>query len=148
MKVVGRGTPETLTIRLKSCEIGVIRDELGRCLTEEIAAGPAELESARAGARRETSAHERTALSRMLAMLDEPPAPGQPCEVVGPTRVLSPVVRRAAVEAAERLLAAVTAFAFRESGVTADRLRAAVDAAGAASASLIGVDYAEHHALD
>jgi hypothetical protein len=154
MKVVGTGAPRMLTVRLKSCEVKVLRDELHHrraAITEAAAGAHAHSTSPGAGAgdREVEDRHDELFLiSRVLDDLRAPTPPDQPRQIVGPTWLLAPVIRGAAVEAAERLRDAVSAFASDTCARTPDELRAAVDTASALAATLIGLDHAENHAVD
>jgi hypothetical protein len=154
MKVVGTGAPRMLTIRLKPCEVTVFRDELHHrraAVTEAAAAAHAgtAAPTALAGDRDVEDRHDELFL--ITALLDQlrMPAPaGQAREIVGPTWLLAPIIRGVAGEAAYRLQSAVDQFREDRGTPTADELRAAVDTASACAATLIGLDYAENHAVD
>ncbi|MGH2499796.1 MAG: hypothetical protein ACRDF0_06890 [Candidatus Limnocylindria bacterium] len=143
-----------LTVRFKSCEVEVLRDELYHhraVATEAAAHAHAGSTAPRAGAGDravEDRYDELYLLTRILDDLRAPVPPGQPREVLGPTWLLGPVIRGAASCAAERLVEAVAAFCADTGSVTPDELRARVDAASACAATLIGLDHAENHAVD
>jgi hypothetical protein len=154
VKVVGTGAPQMLTLRPRRCELAVLRDELEerRCVVTEAAAHAQETGSGRGGPVGDPAAEhhhdELLLISRLLDQLRTPPARGQAREVVGPTWLLGPVIRGAAEEAVERLVSAVAKFSADTGTVTPEQLRAALDAARACTATLIGLDYAENHAVD
>jgi hypothetical protein len=154
VKVIGTGAPRMLTVRLNSCEVSVLRDELHHqraVITEAAAQAHAKSALPGAGASdRDIEDHhdELLLISRLLDDLLAPVARDRPRELVAPTWVLAPVIRGAAVEAVERLRDVVAAFASDTGARTADEVRAAVHTAAALAATLIGVDHAEHHAVD
>jgi len=154
MKVVGTGAPRMLTVRLKSCEINVLRDELHHrraVITEAVAAAEAKSTPRRADDRDAEIQHrhdELALISRLLDQLHTWSPQEQPREIVGPTWLLGPVIRGAAGEAVERLLTAVGEFCEDRGTPTPEQLRAAVDSAGAWTATLIGLDFAENHGVD
>lgn len=147
MKVVGTGAPRMLTVRFKSCEVGVLRDELHHrraAMTEAAAQAHANSTalSAGAGDRDVEDRHDELFLiSRLLDDLRAHAPHDQPRQIVGPTWLLAPVIRGAAAEAAERLRDAVVAFGADTGSPTPDALRAAVDTAAAMAATLIGLDH-------
>jgi hypothetical protein len=154
VKVVGTGAPWMLTIRVKSCEVKVLRDELEerRAVAVEAAA------NAQATQRRpapgantavvEPHHDELFVISRLLDDLRRHVPRDQPRELVGPTWLLDPVIRGAAGEAVERLREIVDAFQADKGRVTPDELRAALDTACASTATLIGLDHAVNHAVE
>jgi hypothetical protein len=152
MKVIGTGAPRMLTVRFKSCEVNVLRDELHHrraVITEAAAHAHANGRSPGAGDRDVEDRHDELFLiTRLLDDLRAPTPPDQPRQIVGPTWLLGPVIRGAAVEAVERLRDAVARFAADTSARTPDEVRAAVDTASALAATLIGLDHAENHAVD
>jgi hypothetical protein len=155
MKVVGTGDPRMLTVRLKPCEIAVLRDELHErrsVVTEAAASAQAKNRPPRASAydREEVENHhgELILISRLLDQLRTPPPPGQPRQIVGPTWLVGEVIRGAAYEAVNRLASAVDQFREDRGTPTPDELRAAVETASALTATLIGLDYAENHAVE
>lgn len=153
MKVVGTGAPRMLTVRFKSCEISALRDELHHrraVITEAAAEAHEKSDAPGAGAGDPDVEDRHDELFLITRILDELRAPvprDQPRQIVGPTWLLGPVIRGAAVEAVERLHTAVTAFGADKGCPTPDELRAVVDAAAASTATLIALDYAENHAV-
>jgi hypothetical protein len=154
VKVVGTGAPRMLTVRFKSCEVEVLRDEVyhHRAVATEAAAhahANSTAPGAGAGDRDVEDRHDELyLLTRILDDLRAPVPPGQPREIVGPTWLLGPVIRGAASCAAERLVEAVAAFGADTCSVAPDELRARIEAASACIATLIGLDHAENHAVD
>jgi hypothetical protein len=154
VKVVGTGAPRMLTVRFKSCEVNVLRDELHHrraAMTEAAAHAHAKSTAPGAGAgdREVEDRHDELFLiSQLLDQLRTHAPQGQPREIVGPTWLLAPVIRGAAYEAVERLHNAVVAFGADTGSPTPDELRAALDTAAATAATLIGLDHAENHAVD
>lgn len=154
MKVVGTGAPRMLTVRFKSCEINVLRDELHHrraAITEAAAKAHADSNAPGAGVgdREVEDRHDELFLiTRVLDELRAPVQPDQPRQIVGPTWLLGPVIRGAAAEAAERLQDAVAAFGADTGTPTPDEVRAAVDTASALTATLIALDHAENYAVD
>lgn len=133
MKVVGTGAPRMLTVRFKSCEINVLRDELHHCraaITEAAAKAHADSNAPGAGAgdREVEDRHDELFLiTRVLDELRSPAPRDQTRQIVGPTWLLAPVIRGAAEEAVERLRDAVVAFGADTGSPTPDEVRAAVD---------------------
>jgi hypothetical protein len=154
MKVVGTGAPRMLTVRFKPCEFSVLRDELHHrraVITEAAAHAHANTKAPGAGAgdREVEDRHDELFLiTRLLDDLHAPAPGGQARQVVAPTWLLAPVIRGAAAEAVERLRDAVTEFTADTGSPTPDAVRAAVDTAGALTATLIALDHAENHAVD
>jgi hypothetical protein len=154
VKVIGTGAPRMLTIHLKPCEIDVLRDELHHrraVITEAAAAAHARSAAPEAGAgdpEVEDRHDELLLISRLLDQLRSPAPRDHAREIVGPTWVLAPVIRGAAGEAADRLAVAVARFGEDRGTPTPDQLRAAVDTASAWTATLIGLDHAENHAVE
>lgn len=154
MKVVGTGSPTMLTIRLKTCEIPVFRDELEerRAVAIEAMAHAHERATGRgatiADSGEERATDELVLISRLLDDLRPRVHADQPLELVGPTWLLEEVIRGAAGEAVERLRLAVEAFRLDRDRITPDEVRGAVDAVCASTATLIGLDYAVNHAVD
>jgi len=154
MKVVGTGDPQMLTVRLKPCEIAVVRDELDqrrRVVTE--AAAAAQASDRPSVASRYHRDHEKDhhgellLISRLLNQLRTPPPPGQQVrQLVGPTWLLGDVIRDAAGTAVARFASAVDEFREDRGTPTPEELRAALETAGAATATLIGLDRAENYA--
>ena len=153
-KVIGTGAPRMLTVRLKSCEAGMLRDELFErraVITEAVASAQARCAAAGTGASENEIEDRHDELFLIAQLLDQLRAPGQPDrrrDLVGPTWLLGPVIRGASMEAAERLRDAVAAFAADTGSLSPDQLQAAVDAAAAITATLIGLDHVENHAVD
>lgn len=153
MKVVGSGSPSMLTVRAKSSEVRLLRDILcDRRAEVVIAATGALAQRGREGEdlddREVEDRHEELFwIARLLDGLRKPVPPGQPHELVGPTWLLDPIIRGAAAEAAERLSEAVDRFRAGDGKLAPDELRAAVDAAGASTATLIGLDHAQSNAV-
>ena len=154
IKVIGTGAPRMLTVRFRPCEIEVLLDELHhqRAVITEAAAGAHEKSTAPgAGAGDQEVEHHHDELYLVTRLLDDlhAPAPNDRTrEIVAPTWVLGPVIRGAAVEAVERLCDAVRTFAADKVGHSPDEIRRAVDTAAALTATLIGLDHAEHYAVN
>lgn len=153
-KVIGTGAPRMLTVRFRPCEIDVLLDELHHhraVVTEAAAEAHANSTAAGAGAGDENVEHHHDELARIARLLDDlrtlTPC-DRPREIVAPTWVLGPVIRGAAVEAVERLCDAVRKFAEDKGACTPEDVRAAVDAAAALTATMIGLDHVEHFAVD
>jgi len=142
-----------LTLRLKQREVDVLRDELHHrraAITEAAAAAHAASTVPEAGAGDpdvERRHDELLLISRLLDELHTPAPLGQSREIVGPTWLLAPVIRGAAGEAVARLVAAVDQFREDRGMPSSDQLRVAVDTARAWTATLIGLDHAENHAV-
>jgi hypothetical protein len=153
-KVIGTGAPRMLTVRFRPCEVAVVLDELHhrRTVVTEAAANAHAVSTAQdAGAGDQSVEDHHDELLLISGLLDDLHAPAprdQPREVVAATRILSPVIRGAAVEAVERLCAAVRRFATDKGECTPEEVRGAVDTAAALSATLIGLDHAEHFAVE
>lgn len=144
-----------LTLRLQTCEIDVLRDELHHrraVITESAAAAHAASRVPEEGdrdAEGEERHDELLLISRLLDQLRTPTPVGEARRVVvAPTWLLAPVVRGAAVEAVVRLSTAVEQFSEDKGVLTPDQVRAAVDTASAWTATLLGVDHAESHAVE
>ncbi len=159
MKVVGTGAPRMLTIRFERCELDVLRDELEQrrgVIVEAIAHAQGKATSApRAlpgGERPERELeHRRDELLLVSQLLDElrRPAPREePREVVGPTWLLADVIRGASGEAIDRLVRGVEEFREDRGRPSAEELRGVLAAAAAWVETLIGLDYADNHAVD
>jgi hypothetical protein len=153
VKVVGTGAPQMLTLRPRRGELALLRAELEERRSVVIAAAHAqEIGSGRGRSVGDPDGErhhdELLLIARLLDQLRTPPAKGQAPELVGPTWLLGPVIRGAAEEAVERLVSAVSTFTADQGTVTPEQLRAALDAASACTATLIGLDYAENHAVD
>jgi hypothetical protein len=142
-----------LTLRLRRCEIDVLADELHhrRAAITEAAAAADAVNTRHETAARDPEVEERhdelLLVSRLLGELRTPAPEGHAREIVGPTWLLAPVIRGAAGEAVARLAAAVDEFREDRGTPTPDQLRAAVDTASAWTATLIGLDHAENHAV-
>ena len=154
IKVIGTGAPRMLTVRFRRCEIDVLLDELHhhRAVVTEAAADALTRSTApRAGAGDpavEDRHDELFLITRLIDDLRAPAPDDRPREIVAPTWILGPVIRGAAVHAVERLAEAVRTFAADKGELTPDEVRCAVDAAAALTATLIGLDHVEHHAVD
>src|SRR3954468_6542175 len=149
MKVLGSGSPLMLTVRLKSCEVSVWDGVLCRRRSEAVAAAGMEPAAfALPGNMEAEGPHEEMfVLARLLDDLHRSPAEGQARELIGPTWLLDPVIRDAASEAVERLSDAVDVFRADTGTLSSDDVRAAVDTAGACTASLIALDFVQNHAV-
>jgi hypothetical protein len=153
MKVVGTGSPTMLTIRVKRCEVGVLRDVLTDRRDAALEAGAAHAARRRAGRpftaiESEQPETEVLVLTKLLEALRADGAPRELRTLVGPTALLDPIVRGAAAEAAERLCAAVDVFRADIGKLSADQLRAAVEAAAASAATLIGLDHVQNYGVE
>lgn len=136
MKVVGTGAPRTLELRLKSCEIAVWRDVLREAHAKELGADGD-------GA----SADPGDTLARLSRLMREAYAPwrtDQPVQIVGPTSLLSPLVRTAANKAIDRYVTVATGFLCEAASVHPDHVRAALDTASAWTATLLALNRVEH----
>ena len=87
------------------------------------------------------------AIAKVLDDLRVHVPPEQTRLFLGPTSLLDSVIRDAASEAVERLSEAVDAFRADTGRLSADALRAATETASASVATLIGLDYAQNHAI-
>src|SRR5215217_7891862 len=120
-----------LTLRLRRCEIDVLRDELHHrraVITEAATAAHAASTGSATGTTDADVEHRHDELLLISRLLDELHAPtpvGQSREIVGPTWLLAPVIRGAAGEAVARLVAAVDQFREDRGKPTADQLRSA-----------------------
>ena len=142
MKVVGTGAPRMLTVRLRQCEVAVFRDELRERRTDVV--------DATAAASRDDSEVDRChdELFLITGLLDQLRTAQQGArELVGPTWLLAPIIRGAACKAAARFVNAVQEFSEDCGTPTPDELRAAAETASASTATLIGLDRAENHAV-
>jgi hypothetical protein len=143
-----------LTIRLKTSEIPVLRDELEERRAVAIeAVADAHGRATLCGATIVDSGDGRGSdelllISKLLDDLRARVHDDQPLEIVGPTWLLDAVIRGAAGEAVERLRLVVDAFRLDRGRVTPDELRVAIDAVCASTATLIGLDHAVNHAVD
>ena len=84
----------------------------------------------------------------MLDDLRRPAPADEPRELVGPTWLLGGVIRGASGEAIERLVQGVAEFREDRGRPTSGELRAALATAAAWVETLIGLDYADNHAVD
>jgi hypothetical protein len=154
IKVIGTGAPRMLTVRFRRCEVDVLLDELHhhRAVVTEAAAhalAKSTTPGAGAGDRAVEERHDELFLiTRLVDDLRAPAPCDRPREIVAPTWILDPIIRGAAVHAVERLCREVRTFAADKGELTPDEVRAAVDAAAALTATLIGLDHVEHHAVD
>ncbi len=152
MKVVGSGAPRMLTVRLKPCEVSAMRDELRerRAVITDAAARTGNGTGQASADDHEAERHhdELFLITGLLDQLLTAPPQGQARELVGPTWLLAPIIRGAAGEAVDRFAAAVREFREDRGTPTPDELRAAADTAGAMTATLIGLDHVENHAVD
>jgi hypothetical protein len=159
VKVVGTGAPRMLTIRFEPCELEALRDELEerRAVSLQAAAHaqrhagnahPTVAVAQRPRRELERRHDELLLISRLLDDLRRPAPRDQPREVVGPTSLLGEVIRGASAEAIERLVEDVAEFREDRGRPTAEQLRASLAAAAAWVETLIGLDYADNHAVD
>jgi len=143
-----------LTVHLRPCEIGVLRDELHRRrsdatqATAELHVRSDRLDGGAGDQDVEEFHGELLLISRLLDDLAVPAPPGQPRQIVGPTWLLSLVIRAAAGEAVDRLGSVVHRFREDTGTPTPDEVRAALNTASAWTATLIGLDHAENHAVE
>ena len=159
MKVIGTGAPRMLTIRFEPCELDVLRDELeqrravaveaaAHAQREAKAARPALPVAERPRGELECRHDELLLVSELLDELRRPaPEPG-PREVVGPTWLLGDVIRGAADETVERLAQGVAQFRLDRGHPTPEELLAALATAAAWVRTLVGLDFADNHAVD
>jgi hypothetical protein len=133
MKVVGIGTPRTLELRLKCCELGVWREALRQAHGAE---------HGRVSAAPDTPS-PLLHLSRLHQEAGERHREDQPFVVTGPTSVLAPLVRRAARTALENYVAEASAFISDGAALSSDRVRAALDTASAWTATLLALHRVE-----
>jgi hypothetical protein len=106
MKVVGSGSPRMLTVRLKPCELPLLRDEVEEHQRSVLSSLADQRRSIGVGARHRDDERLKDDLVTLTRLLDElrgPVRPDQPLEVTGPTDVLGEVIRGAAGEAVYRL---------------------------------------------
>jgi hypothetical protein len=151
MKVVGTGDPRMLTVRFKTCELRVLREEIEerehsalRSMSEIEASGLRD-------ARREEVERLKDDLFLLSRLRDDLRAarpPDQPVEVTAPTEVLSLVIRGAAGENVHRLREAVDQFREDRGTPTTEQLRALLSATSASIESLIGSDHALNHGVE
>lgn len=87
-------------------------------------------------------------ITRALDALRDHVSPDRQRELIGPTWLLDAIIREAAIEVAERLRGAVDRFRADGGAMTADELRAALETACASTATLIGLDFAQNHAME
>jgi hypothetical protein len=159
VKVIGTGAPRMLTIRVAPCELDVLRDELEvrRGVIVEAAAHARR----RAGTARpavpgverperelERRHDELLLISELLDALRRPAPGGEPRELIGPTWLLGAVIRGASGEAIDRLVQRAAEFREDRGQCSPERLRAALATAAAWVETLIGLDYADNHAVD
>jgi hypothetical protein len=159
VKVVGTGAPRMLTIRFEPCELEVLRDELEQrrgMIVEAAAHAQEQARKARPalpGAERPEQELERRhdellLISQLLDDLRRPAPRDEPRDVTGPTWLLGDVIRGASGEAIDRLVNAVSAFREDRGRPASGELRATLAAAAAWVETLIGLDYADNHAVD
>jgi hypothetical protein len=134
-----------LTLRIKSCEVPMMRDVLVRRRAEAVAAAAGERTPG--GADAEQPHDEMFVIAKLLDDLHRHVPDGQPRILEGPTWLLDAVIRDAASEAVERLRDAVDVFRADTGKLSRDGLRAAVDTASACTATLIALDYIQNHAV-
>lgn len=147
MKVVGTGSPTALTLRLREREIKGLSDELEQRRLVADEAMDTALDQGRALTPiREDGRTPAEVVSAIVAMQDVISRAILNAEhrfvVTGPTWLLAPAIRGAAIDACERLVDAFWRFA-NEDGGTAEELRDAVGDASAWSETLIGLEHAE-----
>jgi hypothetical protein len=151
MKVVGTGSPETLTVRARPCEIRVLRMVTEERRTEATRAAVDLQSSAESWADSDraeqlSSRHrELVAISRIFDQLTQPPTLDQPLVIAGPAALVAPLVREAARAAVQGLWLAVDNFCVGIRSPTADQLRAQLDAAHACTSTLLALDFVENH---
>ena len=133
MKVIRAGAPRMLTVRVRRCEVDVMREDLH------------DRRAAITGAATHAHAKSMHLCSTTFEHLLRAIRRGTPSE---PTWRLAPVIRGAAVEAVERVRDAVATFAADSGARTPAEVRAVVDTASAPAATLVGLDHAENHAVD
>lgn len=160
MKVIGTGAPRMLTIRFEPCELDVLRDELEELrsvIVEAIAHAQQQSERARpalpgAAERPEQELERRhdelLLIAQLLDDLRRPAPPDEPREFVGPTWLLGEVIRGAAGRAIDQLVECVTEFREDRGRPAPEQLRAALATAAAWVETLVGLDYADNHAVD
>jgi hypothetical protein len=150
VKVLGTGSPMMLTLRVRSCEVAVLRDVL--CARRAEAVASAALQAPEVAATcdvdRERPHDEMFAISKALDDLRRHTPPEQPRVIVGPTWLLDSVIRDAASEAVERLSEAVDVFRADTGRMSADTVRTASETASASVATLLGLDYVQNHAVE
>jgi hypothetical protein len=147
MKVIGTGSPEMLTLRLREREVVGLREDLGhRASVADDAEATLQERGfgARIGEDGRTAAETLAAVAALLDRL----ATAQPNEqgrvvVSGPTWLLGPAIRGATAEAAEQLVTALERFISGE-GCTPVELRDAVSTASAWSETLIGYGHVQN----
>jgi hypothetical protein len=151
MKVIGTGGPAVLTLRLREREVeglkdelmhrGLVAEEAKASLREEADDRPSVIDGARTPSE----------IIEAVAEMQEHLANAEPNEqgrvvVIGPTWLLGPAIRGAAVEAAEQLVSALRRFAEAKDS-SADELRDAVAVASAWSETLIGYEHVQNYGL-
>lgn len=87
----------------------------------------------------ETRRDEAGAVARLLERAHAPATPGQPWVLTGPSWLLGDVIQRVSRAAVDRYAEAWRAFEGVPDALNADRLRVAVDAASACTATAIAL---------
>jgi hypothetical protein len=135
MKVVGTGAPRTITVRVQPCEIAIWRDALRRRM---ITATDPRLRSMSPAADDEpTHCHEAGSIARLLERAHAPVPQGQPWVLTGPSWLLGDVIQTVTRAAVDRYAEAWRTFEEVPDALNADRLRVALDAASACTATAI-----------
>jgi hypothetical protein len=150
MKVVGTGSPMMLTLRVKSCEVAVLREVLCCRRADAVAAAAAargRIGESRTDADAEAPHDEMFLIAKLLDGLRQHVSFDQPRVLEGPTWLLDPLIRDAASEAVGRLSEAVDVFRADRGRLSSDALRATMDAASACTATLIALDFVQNHAV-
>lgn len=136
MKVVGTGAPRTLTVRVQACEIGLWREALRRRLVA--ATDRSEVASA-IDVDQPTRRDEAGTIARLLDRAHAPAPPGQPWVLSGPSVLLADVIQGIASAATDSYAAAWRRFTASPDSRNGDRLRIALDAAAATTATAIAL---------
>jgi hypothetical protein len=87
-------------------------------------------------------------VTRLLDDLRDSGSVGEQREFVGPTWLLDPILRSAAAEAVTRLSDAIDAFRSDTARIGPEQLRSALEVTCACTATLIGLDHAQNHAVE
>lgn len=150
MKVVGTGSPDTLTIQFAACEREVLLDELRHqrsAIVEDATRAQERAGRAGTGEDLESSHAHLLTLANVLHQVEDAPPDAEAVVVHGPTWFLHDVIRGAAAEAIERLCR--LAEDFQQLGVTPrptpEQLQEAVKVAGAWVETLVGYHYVDWH---
>lgn len=136
MKLVGSGSPRTLTVRVQPCEIALWREMLRQRLVDETQAADPDSSTGALGV-----------IARLLERAHAPVAPGQPWVMVGPTPVLGQVICAVADAANKRYSGEQRRFDSAPDVTNAERLRVALDATSACLATVFALARVQSDAI-